>query len=360
MVTVDTAQLITTLEDAGLSPYQADAYVSTLEFGSAPVTKISEASDVPDPRIYDVLRDLESKGYIELYQQDSLHARAYSFETVTENLQSQASRFTEAAEEIEKRWQQPTMETSSLSIVKQLDTVVKTADEWIRDAKHTVQVSVSGQHYERLRPALRDAMDGGIDVYLSVHTGDEAADTYFENENLATVCTEARRRHIPSPFVAIIDRMQTCFAPHVRSTNEYGLLADDRSLTYLFYWFFLTTQWDVWNSSYVASAGDMPRDYVDIRYCIRDISPILEAGETVRVSLRGIDLETGETRTIEGTVDEVLVTRSPADPETAPIAGYGGRAGMVVDTDNGPVEVGGWGAMVEEFEAHHITLLSVD
>ena len=64
---VNRSELISALRDAGLSPYQADAYVTILEVGAAPVTDIAEASGVPDPRIYDVLRDLEAEGYIELY-----------------------------------------------------------------------------------------------------------------------------------------------------------------------------------------------------------------------------------------------------------------------------------------------------
>lgn len=68
--------LADTLEDAGLSPHQADAFVTLLERGSASATDIAKASSVPDARIYDVLRDLEEDGYIETYEQDSLHARA--------------------------------------------------------------------------------------------------------------------------------------------------------------------------------------------------------------------------------------------------------------------------------------------
>jgi hypothetical protein len=44
----------------------------------------------------------------------------------------------------------------------------------------------------------------------------------------------------------------------------------------------------------------------------------------------------------------------------APIAQYSGQVGLVVDTVDGPVEVGGWGAMVEEVEAHRITVRSVE
>jgi sugar-specific transcriptional regulator TrmB len=357
VVLVQRGQLIDVLEDAGLSPYQADAYVSLLKLGAAPVTDVAEDSGVPDPRIYDVLRDLEADGYIELYEQESLHARAYSLEGVIEDLETRASRFTEAAAEIERRWEQPAMEETSVSIVNQFDTVLKRASEWIRAADNQVQISLSPEQFERLRPALRDATDAGVSVHLSVSSDDGA---FFREENLVAVCTEARDRRLPSPFVAIVDRTKTCFTPHEGSTNEYGVLVDDRGHTYVFHWFFLTTQWDIWEEVYRAADDELPTDYIDIRYCIRDISPVLDAGDTVRVSIEGIDLETGEERTVEGAVADVLLSESVAETTARSVAGYGGQVSLVVDAADGHVEVGGWGSMVEEMEAHRITVLSVE
>ena len=49
---MDAGALRSTLEDAGLSPYQAEAYVTLLDLGAASATTVAEASGVPDPRIY--------------------------------------------------------------------------------------------------------------------------------------------------------------------------------------------------------------------------------------------------------------------------------------------------------------------
>jgi len=352
---VNRAELISALRDAGLSPYQADAYVTILELGAAPVTDVAENSGVPDPRIYDVLRDLDSEGYIELYEQESLHARAYSLDEVTNDLRTRASRFEEAAEEIQRRWEQPAMAETSVSIVKQFDTVVRNAAEWIRGSDSQVEVSLEADHFDRLRPALREATEAGVDVYLSVFSEDEG---FFKRRNVGAVCTEARRRRIPSPFVAVVDRTRTCFAPHRGSANEYGVLVDDRTHSYVFHWFFLTTQWDAWEPFYAADDGELPVGYVDIRYCIRDVASLLADGATVRVRVTGTDLETGAERTVEGTVSDLTVTDG-VSADSASVAEYGGRACLVVETDDGSIEVGGWGAMVEEMEAHSITLLSV-
>lgn len=52
---MDTDELYAVLEEAGLSPYQADAYAALLELGSASASEIATTSGVPQPRIYDVL-----------------------------------------------------------------------------------------------------------------------------------------------------------------------------------------------------------------------------------------------------------------------------------------------------------------
>ena len=75
---MESDELRDVLEEAGLSPYQAKAYVALLELGTASARELVEASGVPDPRIYDVVRSLEDRGYVETYTQDNLRARAHS------------------------------------------------------------------------------------------------------------------------------------------------------------------------------------------------------------------------------------------------------------------------------------------
>ena len=53
------------MRELGLTNYEAQAYASLLELGPMPAGLISQSAQVPYSKIYEVLRSLESKGWIE-------------------------------------------------------------------------------------------------------------------------------------------------------------------------------------------------------------------------------------------------------------------------------------------------------
>lgn len=352
------SELEAALEEAGFSPYQAKAYVALLERGTATVTDIAEKSGVPDSRIYDVLRSLESDGYIELFEQDSLRARIHDYGKLQESLKDRAARFTTAEDEIKRRWEKPSMEEAVVNVVTRFETVLESAADAIETAEMQVELVASPDQYRRLRPALENAFEKGVNVYLSVFT--ENAASLPDAEDVAAVCTEARHRRLPSPFVMVVDRTKVHFAPHAGSTNEYGLVVNDRTHAYVFHWFFLTSQWAVWEPFYARPEDGLKPDYLDIRYLVRDVGPLLDAGRTVRIRVEGADTSTGERRTVEGVVRRVVVQHDLDEDTPASLVTYGGRVAIRIDTDDGMVEVGGWGALVEDTEAHRLRVLSVE
>jgi len=354
-------ELVAILEDAGLSPYQADAYVTVLELGSSPATEIVDACGVPDPRIYDVLRDLEDRGYIETYEEGSLHARAHDVGSVLADLRTRAEQFSEAAEDIEERWERPDPEETDIRIVQRFETIVEQTSGAIRSSSNQVQICVSVDQYERLRPALAAARENEVNVKLAIHTPDGETDDLPSAADVAEVCTEARHREIPSPFLAIVDRSKVCFAPHAGSINEYGIIVEDRTHAFVFHWFFLSSLWDVWEPLYAPDPGGPPLEFSDVRYCIREITPHLQAGATVRVDIRGIDTQTGEQRRIEGVVDDVITTGNLHTDNDVPVGQFAGQSTIVVETDDGErIEIGGWGATLEQIEALRIDVLEID
>ncbi len=351
--------LIEVLEDAGLSPYQAEAYVTLLELGNASATDVADACDVPDPRIYDVLRDLEEKGYVETYQQDSLTARAHDPAEVLDDLRSRSSEYLDAAEEIEDRWNQPEPTEHEVSIVKRFETVLNRARTLVGDAHTQVQFAGHVDQFREMADELADAHDRGVTVKVSLWNDGDRSDLPDEDE-LYGLCTEARYRDLPSPFVVIVDRSSTCFAPNHRSVNEYGVLVTDRTYTFVFHWFFLTALWEGWETVYTERTDEIPTTYVDVRYFVRDVEELLNEGATVEVVVRGYEMATNERAEIEGVVTDVSYSGDPtAYDQQLPLSHLAGRIAATVDTGDELVDVGGWGAVLEELEAESITITDV-
>ncbi|MWG36269.1 TrmB family transcriptional regulator [Halomarina oriensis] len=348
---MDSEELVATLEDAGLSPYQATAYVTLLDLGTASATELAAASDVPKPRIYDVLDALESRGFVETYQNDSLRASAHSPDEVLSTLRGRAERLDAAAQEVEERWEQPELEGNHATIVREFGIVLKRAEEFISSATNQIQLSVTPTHFERLRPALMNAHDRGVSIRLSIHT--DPAGEPPALDRLRGACTEARHRGLPAPFVALVDRHQTCFAHHPDSYDLYGVVVDDRTHTYVFHWYFMTSLWEHCDPLYAEPTGEPPVKYVDIRYCVRDVRGLLDEGATVEVGVEGFDITSSDPVSFDGRVTGTRFTPGSASDGVLQLAG---QVTLLVETDGREVSVGGWGAIVEEVEATTITV----
>ena len=358
---MDADDLTATLEDAGLSPYQADAFVTLLGLGSASATDIAQASVVPDPRIYDVLRSLEENGYIETYEQGSLHARAHDPAEVLTDLRSRASRFVTAADEIEERWSRPDIEDHKVSIVKRFDTVLDRADELIRSADHQVQVGLTPAQFDELSDALAVAHDAGIDTKVCLFPATTTEPTLPSTETLTRTCTEARYRDVPSPFVALVDRSWTCFAPHAESMSQYGILVNDRTHAYVFHWYFLTCLWEVHDAIYSTRRNEPPITYVDMRQCLRRVEPLLDEGATIRATVHGFETDTGCELTVSGTIVDVTYAGVPASGgQQTPLTQLAGKASFTLESDRGTYTVGGWGATIEDLEATRTTIEAIE
>jgi len=351
---MDTDALVETLRDAGLSPYQAEAYVTVLGLGTASATAVAEESGVPAPRIYDVLADLEAAGYVETYEQDTLQVRAHEPAEMLADLQSRADRFEAAAEAVEQRWERPELDGTAVSVVKRFETVLDRARQFVGRADYRIQLSVTPEHFAALRPALVDARDRDVYVRASIHTGPD--EPFPDRDLVEGACREARHRTLPAPFVALVDRQRTCFTHHPDSVEQYGIVVDDRTHSYVFHWYFLTCLWEPWETVYAAGDRGFPREYIDIRYCVQDVDPLLASGERLRVSVEGYDLETGERCSLTGRVADVVYTPEPPNGGTVDTALLGGQVALLVDRGDDQVTVGGWGSVVEDVEATRIVL----
>ena len=357
---MDDDELTAVLEDAGLSPYQAAAYVALLELGSATATDVANACEVPDPRIYDVLRDLDEMGYVETYQQDCLTVRAHDPETVLADLRDQSNQYLTAAEEIENRWSQPSVADHEVSIVKRFETVLNRARELIEGASDEIVLGTTVDLYHDLRPDLAAAHDRGVHVKLCLYT-EEPDDQLPTADDLAGSCTEARHRDFLAPFLLVADRQWTCFSPERVSVHEYGILVNDRTHTHIFHWFFRSVLWETWDPIYAEPKDEVPITYVDLVECLRAVVPLLEDGHTVEATVEGNDTTTRERTSVSGRIVDTHYSGTKLDPEEViPLSPLAGKNGLTVETDAGDrYDVGGWGARLEDIETRRITITAI-
>lgn len=357
---MDTDRLTDVLQEAGLSPYQAQAYVRLLELETASATEVAEASDVPDARIYDVLRDLDEQGYVELYEQDTLRARAVDPETVVDDLTRRASRFEGAAEEIRDRYQQPTLDSHTVSIVKRFETVRQAAEQFVREADTQVHAALTFEQFEDLRDLFAAAYERGVTVNVTlldrrIEASRSLADDLFEG-----VCSEVRRRPRPSPFFVGVDLERTAFASNPKAVEEYGIIIENRSFSYVFFWYFLSFMWTPWSAEYSEVGERTPMRFADVRQFLLDFGPILDSGATVEVEVEGRDVDTGEEETHRGIVVETKRDADFPGKRDSELLALTGTAAIAVDTGDGVYTVGGWSAIFEDVEARRITVTDVD
>lgn len=355
---MDTEELSEVLQAADLSFYQADAYVTLLELGGASATEVARASDVPDARIYDVLRDLDERGYVELYEQDTFQARPTDPETVVAGLTDRASRFEDAAAEIRERYEQPTLDANTVSIVKRFDTVLEAAREFIAEAETQVHATLTPDQFAAMREDLAAAKGTGVTVNVTLLVSDD--EEVPEVTEFEGVATAVHRRPRPSPFIVTTDLRRTAFASSPAAVEDYGMILENRSFTYVFFWHFLIFMWLPWPVLYAEAPDATPKRYADVRRFLIEYREPLHAGAAVAVEIAGRDTESNQNVTVSGTVVDTESGTEAASGIDSELLGLTGPSKIVVEDDDGRHTVGGWGATYEDIEAKQITVTSVD
>lgn len=356
---MDTDELTATLREAGLSPYQADAYVALLSLGSAAAGDLAAESGVPRPRIYDVVRDLETAGYVTTYEQDRLYVEAVPPNDL-QPLREQVARLGAALDEIEQRYRTPATRESDVTLVTRFEPVFAQARRDIEAAERHVQAVLTPRQFRELHGTLAAAYDRGVYVQVSLYAPPE--EVSLDTEEFAGVCTEVRRREYVAPFLVITDRHRVSYAPPRHTASEYGVVVADRWTAYVFHWFFLTSCWEMFETVHADPRDTPPITFVEITSCVRYVEERLHEGATVHVTVDGYSVRTGRHRTLSGTVVDVDYPghHDDGDDVVASLAQLAARATLVVETPDGTVTVGGEGAMSEDVGADRIVVESVD
>lgn len=82
---------ITSLKKIGLNEYEARAYASLVGLHEATAREILEEGGIPQGRIYDVLKDLANKGFVEIQEGVPTHYRAINPADVMQSMSTEYS-----------------------------------------------------------------------------------------------------------------------------------------------------------------------------------------------------------------------------------------------------------------------------
>jgi sugar-specific transcriptional regulator TrmB len=320
--------------------YEVRAYLTVLEGGEMTAAEIATEADIPQPRVYDTVRDLAAEGFLELRESRPMTVRAVDPEDAFNDVRSSLD---ELVDGLEARYTAPPRETEAAAVVRSRATIRRQLREVIENAEYELVVSLTPDLVGRFEEPLRQARADGVVVDLLVSPADEIPDP--DAFDYTAVANRTRsRRGVTTPVLAIADGTDAVYATRaaLEGDERYGVVFGRSELGFLVSAFFETVVLPT--AETVVSVEDdrsWPRQYATVRRCVRNLDGV---DGPFYATISGRDVRTGEPRTVRGE----LVERSA----TADL----GRAALTVETDEGTVAVGGQLAAVEDVEAHEIEI----
>jgi sugar-specific transcriptional regulator TrmB len=337
--------LRTTMERVGdrfnLGEYEIEAYLAVLEHGQLTASEIADRTDIPQPRVYDTVRSLSDRGLVELRESRPMKIVAVDPEDAFGSIQTS---LTELVSELEARYTAPARDTEAVTLVKSRSTILRYIEEIVETAEYELVLSLTPDLLRRFRDDLARQIDAGVSIDLLVTPASRAPDPReFDYLDVATVARA--RRGITTPVLAVADGDYSIYATQdaLRDDRDrYGVIFNRSALGFLVSGFFGTV---LWTTAETLDADGkrrpFPRRYASIRRAVKDVR---EMEGPFYASVSGRDVETGEAIVVEGRVE----TYTFEDTEEV--------ASFVIETDDGPVDVGGLVAALESVEAQEILL----
>lgn len=346
------------LENADLTKYEAEAYLTLVEYGQLPAVDVSSNSSIPTSQVYDTLRSLEEQGFVETIEGDRLHAEPKEPDDILTELRSRGSLLTEAADELEERWEEPEVDEHRVGVVKRPETVFEHVRTRLEEATLTAELTMTFDQLELLLPELQNAADRGVFVRIHLFSEPDLRDK-AASLGLANSALNIRVGTIPGPFLAIIDRDRTYFAPNTRADEDYGVLINDSILSFITHWYFVSCQWHMWEPLF--QSGSHWTEYDSLEEFMRDSVPLFDDGAEIHVTVRGNYIQSREECIKRGRlVGAFYPHRYTSRGDSLSLEDLSSYSTVFLDTGDEVLSVGSWGAVYEDIEAHRITIDSID
>ncbi len=335
--------LLSMLKRLGLSQYEALAYLTLLRKGALSSMEIVREAGIPQPRIYDVLRNLEDKGLI---SSSDGKPRLYTAEDPQVGLKrlvdSIKSRIDEThravapiLQDLYRKRESSGEEPLAVWRISSIQAIMDKMKQLISRAEFEVLIAAYKGILDIVSSNLEEAFRRGVSSCLIT----------YERTDPVYIVDEHRVKITRGVVIVISDRSELLFASQMNgSQRPAGYTTGNPDIIRLFTEYFLHNLRDLSKPIYTAYGVTVfERRFVNLVRAIDMIRSLWDRGYNVRVMVEGRYIANGEEATLEGRPVE---TRYDV---------YAGIARITLEDPRGRrYAIGGWGATLEDVEAYYV------
>ena len=162
---------VNNLKKLGLSTYEATAYITLTSLISATAVKISEESTIPRTKIYDVLKSLAKKEYIEIENGRPL---IYHVKSPLITLEKEKEKFTESLDKT----------IVTLNSIYEHENIIQKELEIIQRSKETLSLRIGFLFKDEYEAIINALVDKNNEVDINILASPY---TYIENKKIDVI-----------------------------------------------------------------------------------------------------------------------------------------------------------------------------
>ncbi len=340
-MSIDRDDLVELVRALGLTIYESKAYVSLLLYGSLTSTELASKSEIPQPRVYDVVKNLARKGLIVV-----LHGRPRKFRALDpkvalknyiENKFSYESNIYTKIVDIIKNKSFPRDE-EGVWITSTHSGIISMIKEAINDAENELLIATTTGILNQILELINKKRD--ISICAIMYDIDESY-----SKKLKEIVDEIRLRPTKGPLLFIPDSKYAVAIVGWETQQPIAYKITDEHLKMLFSEYFLG--YARVNSTLIFSRFDsiLNRNYVNLIRAVDHIKALQEHGHNVEVTIEGKFIKTKE---------PILINGVPIFYRENSIKGI---MSLALKTKDGKeITIGGLGAYLEDVEATRINV----
>jgi sugar-specific transcriptional regulator TrmB len=335
-------------ERIDLTDYEVEAYLTVLDHGDVTATELATVTDIPQSRIYDVLRSLNERGLIDIHETRPMKAIALDPKNIfNETLESLST----LSAELRHQYTVPDRSEEAAYLIKSKPSLERRIRKIMEGAEFELIASLPPSVLETFHEGLGNAQDRTVTTELVLSpTVDAPSKEKYRYELIAD--TVRAREGKRTPIIVIADGANAIFTSRSALTDDgnerYGVVFNSSDLGALAYSFFETMIWPTSGTVLHESSCNInePRVFASVRRCIEQIN---QYGEEINLHVEGMYVETNEPAEVEGIVCN---TELSDDLSIATIE--------IEDSHGRIISIGGRAAALEDIEASQLTISATE